>query len=34
MEMLKNGDVRIGPDSSWSKKKKYFGQDERFGKED
>jgi len=30
MDMLKDGDVRISPDSSWSKKKKYFADDERY----
>ncbi|XP_063680659.1 transcription elongation regulator 1-like isoform X3 [Bolinopsis microptera] len=29
-DMLRHGDVRISPDSSWSKKKKYFADDERY----
>ena len=30
IEMLRSGDVRINPESIWSKKKKYFAHDDRF----
>lgn len=30
-EMLRNGNVKIKPDSPWNKKKKYFFEEDRYG---